>query len=361
VPTLTETDLASLGWDAFFAAALAAYGDPGLRPGRVVRVDRGRCQLLSESGAETVTLSGALLAAAAADPSELPCTGDWLAVRPWPDGRVTAEAVLPRRTALVRAVSSPGVAQGQVLAANADAVAVVEGLQPEPDIGRIERLLVLLWESRATPVVVLTKADLAGDGDAVREEVAAAAPGVDVHLVSAVTGLGLDAMAPLVAPGRTLALVGRSGSGKSTLTNALAGAQIMATRDIRGDGKGRHTTVHRELVQLAGGGMVIDTPGLRGIGLWDAGDSVERVFADVEQLAAGCRFADCTHDGEPGCAVTAARDAGVLSERRWASYRKLQREAAWIAARQDARLRAERAKAWRRISVEMRRSGRSRP
>jgi ribosome biogenesis GTPase len=279
----------------------------------------------------------------------------------WSDGRVTVEAVLPRRTALVRAVTAPGVAQGQVLAANADAVAVVEGLHPEPDVGRIERLLVLLWESGATPVVVLTKADLVTDADAVRREVAAAAPGVAVHAVSAVTGLGIDGVTPLVDAGRTLALVGRSGAGKSTLTNALAGAPIMATRETRRDGKGRHTTVRRELVRLPGGGMVIDTPGLRGIGLWDVDESVERVFTDIEEVADTCRFADCTHGGEPGCAVVAALDAGELTERRWASYRKLQREAAWIAARHDARLQAERAKAWRRIHREMRRSGRARP
>jgi len=248
-----------------------------------------------------------------------------------------------------------------VLAANADAIAAVEGLRPEPDIGRIERLLVLLWESGATPVVLLTKADLAADGESVRQEVADAAPGVAVHLVSAMTGLGMDAVAPLVAAGRTLALVGRSGAGKSTLTNALAGQPVMATREIRGDGKGRHTTAHRELVQLPRGGMIIDTPGLRGVGLWDAGDSVDRVFTDIEELAAACRFADCAHDGEPGCAVSAALESGDLSERRWSSYRKLQREAAWIAARHDARLRAERARSWRRIHLELRRSGRARP
>jgi ribosome biogenesis GTPase / thiamine phosphate phosphatase len=353
--------LASLGWDASFAAAYAPYAGVDVRPARVVRADRGRCHVLGDSGPQVATLSTALLAAAPADPSSAPCTGDWVVVRTWPDGRVTVEAVLPRRTALVRAVSAPGVAQGQVLAANADAVAVVEGLLPEPDVARIERLLVLLWESGATPVVLLTKADLVSDGEALRQEVAAASPGVAVHLVSAVTGLGLDAVTPLVTMGRTLALAGRSGSGKSTLTNALAGVPLMATRAIRRDGKGRHTTVHRELVLLPSGGMVIDTPGLRGVGLWEAGQSVERVFPDVEQLAATCRFADCTHDREPGCAVTAALDRGELSERRWASYQKLRREAAWIAARQDARLRAERTKAWKRISVELRRSGRSRP
>jgi ribosome biogenesis GTPase len=363
VPSLTVTDLASLGWDASFAAAFAPYAGEGTSPGRVVRVDRGgRCHLLTASGPQLATLAGAPLAAAAADPGAAACTGDWLVVRTWPDGRVTGEAVLPRRTALVRAVATPGVAQGQVLAANADAVAVVEGLSsPGPDLARIERLLVLLWESGATPVVVLTKADLAADGEVVRQEVAAAAPGVAVHAVSAITGLGLDAVAPLVAAGRTLALVGRSGAGKSTLTNALAGEPVMATREIRADGKGRHATAHRELVQLPTGGMVIDTPGLRGIGLWEAGDSVERAFPDVERFAAACRFADCSHETEPGCSVLAALASGELSARRWASYQKLQREAAWIAARQDARLRAERVKAWKRIQLDLRRSGRSRP
>jgi ribosome biogenesis GTPase len=354
------TNPSSLGWDASLAAAFATYAADRMTPGRVVRVDRSCVHALTDAGFARATPGGDVLAAAAADPSALPCTGDWVALQDWPDDRTTVAAVLPRRTAVVRATVTPGVAQGQVLAANVDVAAIVEGLQPEPDLGRIERLLVLSWESGAQPIVLLTKADGAMDAEAIREDVRAAAPGVPVHVISAATGQGLDEMTGYLGQGRTLALLGPSGAGKSTLVNALAGAELLITRQLRADGKGRHASVRRELVVLPGGGLVIDTPGLRGVGLWDAGDSVDRVFADIEELAARCRFSDCGHDGEPGCAVLEALESGDLAERRLQSWRKLRREAEWIAVRQDARLRAERVKAWKRIHMEVRRSGRIR-
>lgn len=355
-------DFASLGWDEFFSTAFAAHqSDPAMSPGRVSRVDRGRVDVLTTAGLEHAVLSPGLLAAAADDPTGQPCTGDWLAIRHWPDGRVTAEAVLGRKTVFLRAGVTPRVSKGQVLAANVDTVFVTEGLQPEPDLGRIERLLALAWQNGAEPVVVLTKSDLAADADLLVADVAAAAPGAAVHAVSAMTGAGLDALAGYVAAGRTVALLGPSGAGKSTLTNALATIEVMATRAPRADHKGRHTTVHRELVVLPGGGMVIDTPGLRSVGLWDADAGVDRVFADIDTLAAECRFSDCEHDSEPGCAVRAAVDTGALSERRLISYHKLQREMAWIASRTDARLRAEQAARWKRISKGVRRSSRTRP
>jgi ribosome biogenesis GTPase len=361
---VTQLDLAALGWDAHFSAGLADLD--GLQhdeifPARVTRVDRGACDALGADGPERATFSGGLLAAGAADPVTAPCVGDWLALRRWPDGRVTAEAVLPRRTAFIRAAVTPGVSHGQVLAANVDVAVVVEGLHPEPDLGRVERFLALAWESGASPLVVLTKADLVPDADAVRAEVAAAAPGVGVYAVSAETGEGMDALEPYAASGRTLAFLGPSGAGKSTLTNALAGTAVMATRALRVDGKGRHTTVHRELVVLPGGGLVVDTPGLRSVGLTDVSDALELVFAEVEALAEQCRFADCAHEQEPGCAVLEAVDSGELPERRLESYRKLQREARWMAMRHDARLRAEERAKWKRIHREVRQSGRIRP
>jgi ribosome biogenesis GTPase len=359
---LFSYDLASLGWDEFFSSAFAAYqDDPGISAGRVNRVDRGRVDVLTERGLEHAVLSPQLLAAAADDPTGAPCTGDWLAIRHSPDGRISAEAVLPRRTVFLRAGVTPRVSKGQVLAANIDTVFVTEGLQPEPDLGRIERLLALAWQNGAEPVVVLTKSDLAADADLLVSDVARAAPGAAVYAVSAVTGAGLGALAGYVAPGRTVALLGPSGAGKSTLTNALATIEVMATRAPRADHKGRHTTVHRELVLLPGGGMVIDTPGLRTIGLWDADDGVDRVFADIDSLAAECRFSDCEHGSEPGCAVRAAIDSGLLPERRLTSFHKLQREMVWIASRTDARLRAERAARWKRISKDYRRNGRIKP
>lgn len=302
-----------------------------------------------------------LLAAAAKDPVALPCTGDWVVVDSANAAAPAVTSVLERRTAFVRAGAAQGVALGQVLAANIDTALIAEGLWPEPDLGRIERLLALAWESGAQPIIVLTKADIAPDAEQFRTDVAAAAPGVDVHAVSAMTGAGLGALAPYAAAGATIALLGPSGAGKSTLTNALAGVSVMSTQAMRADHKGRHTTAHRELVVLPGGGMVIDTPGLRAVGLWGSAAGLDRVFSDIDELAAGCRFDDCAHRGEPGCAVAAAIEDGELPRRRLDSWRKLQREAEWIAARSDARLRAERAAEWKRTAKAYRRSGRIRP
>jgi ribosome biogenesis GTPase len=338
-------DLASLGWDA----ARAATVDPGCRPGRVTRVDRGVCTVLCADGPVRASLAGAVLARAAHDPANLPCAGDWVLVRNWPDQRITAEAVLPRRTALIRRTADKD-STGQVLAANLDAAAVVEPMHPAPDTGRIERLLALAFESGADPLVVLTKCDLAADPAAVGRQIAAVAPGVPVVPVSAQRGDGLARLRPLVAAGRTLALLGPSGAGKSTLVNALAGATVMTTQGIRGvDGKGRHTTTYRALIPIPGGGAVLDTPGVRAVGLLDASAGLDRAFADVADLVAACRFADCGHAAEPGCAVTAALAAGDLAPRRWESWRKLQREVAYESGRRDARVAAaERAQRRRR-------------
>jgi ribosome biogenesis GTPase len=346
--------LTSLGWDDGHAAAFVAYHHDEQIPARVTRIDRGACDALGADGPVRATFSGALLQAGAADPVTTPCVGDWVVVRTWSDGRVTAEAVLPRRTAFVRAAVTPGASYGQVLAANVDVAVVTEGLHPEPDIGRIERFLALAWESGATPLVVLTKADLVPDAVHLRDDVATAAPGVEVIAVSATTGEGMEDLAPYVVAGRMLALLGPSGAGKSTLTNALAGEAVMFTRELRGDGKGRHTTVHRELVVLPGGGLIVDTPGLRSVGLTDVAESLDMVFAEVEELARQCRFTDCEHRTEPDCAVLAALATGELAQRRWESYQKLGREARWMAMRHDARLRAEERARWKRITKEYR-------
>jgi ribosome biogenesis GTPase / thiamine phosphate phosphatase len=355
----TLLDLSILGWDDGHAAAFRPFAHDAQVPARVTRIDRGACDAIAADGPLRATFSGALLQSAAADPISTPCVGDWIVVRAWSDSRVTAEAVLPRRTAFVRAAVTPGASYGQVLAANVDVAVVTEGLHPEPDLGRIERFLALAWESGATPLVVLTKADLVPDAAHLRDDVATAAPGVEVIAVSATTGEGMDDLAPYVVLGRTLALLGPSGAGKSTLTNALAGEAVMFTRELRADGKGRHTTVHRELVVLPGGGLIVDTPGLRSVGLTDVSESLDMVFAEVEALASQCRFADCEHRTEPDCAVLAALNTGELSERRWESYLKLAREARWMAMRHDARLRSEERAKWKRITKEYR--GRIKP
>jgi len=333
-------DLSSLGWDEAFATSYLPHDRPDQRPGRVTRADRGVCTILTVRGPDRASLSGALLAAAAKDPVALPCAGDWVVLRHWTDGRTTVEAVLPRRSAIVRHAAGDE-SQGQVLAANLDHVAVVEPMHPTPNGRRIERLLALAWESGASPLVVLTKADTAADPTAVAAQIADVTPGAPVHPVSALDGTGLDALKPLVAPGRTLGLLGASGAGKSTLVNALAGTEVMGTRALRADGKGRHTTAYRALVPLPGGGAVLDTPGIRTVGLLDGEGGLEQAFADVIALARTCRFTDCRHAGEPGCAVSAALTSGRLSPRRLASWHKLQREIARETRRRLARIAVE--------------------
>ncbi|TDC58424.1 ribosome small subunit-dependent GTPase A [Actinomadura sp. GC306] len=348
--------LAAYGWDDALDEAFTPHRAAGLTPARVAAVDRGLC--------DVVTAQGPLRAATpppstdpAADPA--PCTGDWAALHPGgPDGRPVVAALLPRRTAIVRSSASRD-SRGHVLAANVDTAAVTAALDTRLDLGRIERLLALAFESGARPVVVLTKADrVTGTADA-EAQVTAAAPGVDVAACSAASGDGIGALR--AALHGTVVLLGPSGSGKSTLGNALLGRDALATGTVRArDGKGRHTTVRRELLPLPGGGVLIDTPGLRGIGLFEASGGLDRTFADITGLATGCRFGDCAHRTEPGCAVLAAAEDGTLPQRRLDSYRKLQRENDWIAARTDARLDAERRARAKEISRLQRRMYRDR-
>ncbi|MCF3961352.1 ribosome small subunit-dependent GTPase A [Streptomyces fuscigenes] len=321
------------GWDPDRDAEFAPYAAQGLVPGRVIRVDRGRCDLVTGDGvvhADTAYVTPH-------DPLRVICTGDWAAVDAAGDPRFV-RTLLRRRTAFVRSASSKR-SEGQILAANVDHAVVAVSLAAELDLGRVERLLALGWESGAQPVIALTKADLVPDPAVLAhlvQDVEAAAPGVPVVAVSAEAGTGVDVLSALVGGG-TSALLGSSGAGKSTLVNALSGTramQVQAVRDV--DGKGRHTTTTRNLIPLPGGGVVIDTPGLRGVGLWDAEAGVGQVFAEIEGLAEACRFQDCAHTAEPGCAVLAAVDDGTLSFRRLESYRKLQRENRYIVAKTDA-------------------------
>ncbi|HWS58006.1 MAG TPA: ribosome small subunit-dependent GTPase A [Actinotalea sp.] len=392
----TLPSLTRLGWDEAWSATLARHlerrprgpegGPPSSRTaapvllGRVVRADRGACDVLlpepSPAGhrrVHGVRWTAALSRAAAADPERAPATGDWVLLgRPdRPEGRAaddeprrdepgwTVGEVLERRTAVRRAEVDPGSSRSQVLAANADVVAVVEAMPAVP--GRLERLLALAWSSGAQPVVVLTKADLHGDPVDAVARVTVVCPGVDVLAVASPEGHGLGPLRERLAGGLTLALVGASGVGKSTLLNALVtgglpGAEVMRTQELRSDGKGRHTTVTRELHLAPHGGAVLDTPGVRVVGL-SGDEALDDVFPDVLELAARCRFADCAHRTEPGCAVLAAIATGDLPERRLASFRTLEREALARAVRTDARLRA----AQRRELTVRQRAYRQRP
>ncbi|KUJ39011.1 ribosome small subunit-dependent GTPase A [Streptomyces sp. MI02-2A] len=348
-PSSAFSALSAYGWDDGWAEAFAPYGAEGLVAGRVVRVDRGQC--------DVVTAGGVLRADTAFvtphDPLRVVCTGDWVAVEPAGSPRYV-RAYLPRRTAFVRSTSSKR-SEGQILAANVDHAVVAVSLALELDLGRVERFLALAWESGAQPVVVLTKADLVPDVTTLShlvQDVETTAPGVQVLAVSSQRGEGLDVLAETLSGG-TSVLLGQSGAGKSTLANALLGEEIMevqATRDM--DGKGRHTTTTRNLLALPGGGVLIDTPGLRGVGLWDAETGVGQVFSEIEDLAAKCRFQDCAHDAEPGCAVRAAVEDGELPQRRLESYRKLLRENQWIVAKTDARVRAELRREWKRKGAQ---------
>ncbi|MDD7965111.1 ribosome small subunit-dependent GTPase A [Actinomycetospora lemnae] len=351
--TPDHTTLTRYGWDDAWNALVP----DGAVPGRVARVDRGRVDVLTADDRVH------------ADPrGHVPAVGDWVLVR---DG--TVSAVLPRRTALTRATVS-GRSDAQVLAANVDTVLVVVPLDARLRPGRVERLLALAWEGGATPVVVLTKIDR-DDGALVEAltDLADSAPGVDVVPVSAVTG---DGLAEVAAAARgTTVLVGPSGAGKSTLANALLGVEAMATGAVRAvDGKGRHTTVHRELLplpcrtELCGAaapeahhcGVLVDTPGLRAVGVRDAAEGIDRAFTDVVELGEGCRFTDCAHQHEPGCAVQEAVAGGTLPARRLEAYRKLLREDEWAAARTDARLAAERRGRWKQVTKEQRAAYRAR-
>jgi ribosome biogenesis GTPase len=330
--------LSQLGWDDRFASLYSRWDRSDTTPGRVLRADRGVCTVLTETGVTRATLGGSVMVDAARDPALLPCSGDWVVLRHWPDRRTTLELVLPRRTTLIRRTADKD-SSGQVLAANMDTVAVVEPIHPEPDDARVERLLALAWESGADPLLVLTKTDTSRDPGAIARQLGELAPGVPVLPVSVQRGAGLDELRAYAGPGRTLALLGRSGAGKSTLANALAGTTVMPVQAIRdADGKGRHTTAFRNMITLPDGGAVIDTPGIRGVGLLDTEGGLERAFADVTDLAGRCRFDDCGHETEPGCAVQAALADGTLPARRLASWRKLRREVAVESGRRSARL-----------------------
>jgi ribosome biogenesis GTPase len=336
---LSQFDLAALGWNAELAETL----EPGQIPGRVLAAHRAAYDVQTADEVVRTRLPGRLV-----HENVDVAVGDWVGMT---DGLI--RTVLPRRSAIVRGAAGRTSAS-QTLAANVDVAFVLSSLGPDVEPRRIERYLVTIWESGATPEIVLTKSDRMDDPWPLVAEVEAVAVGVPVHVVSAVTGDGCDALRERLRPGTTAVLLGSSGVGKSTLVNRWAGRELMSVKETRvDDDEGRHTTTHRELIMLPDGGIVIDTPGLRELQLWDGG-GIEEAFADVEELAGECRFNDCSHTQEPGCAVLAAVRSGELPSERFQSWRKLQRELRAIEIRHDARLRREERRRWQLITREAR-------
>jgi ribosome biogenesis GTPase len=337
--------LESHGWSDELHAQFVPYAARGLVPARVTVQQRGLYTLASALGELTATLAGRF--SFEAEVGAYPVAGDWAAVAARPEeGAATIHDVLPRKTAFIRKAAGPTLAE-QVIAANVETAFLVTSLNADLSLRRLERYLTAAWESGAQPAIVLTKADLCDDVDSAVFEVESIAYGVPVHPVSAITGRGLDDLRTYLRPGRTAVLLGTSGVGKSTLVNALAGAELLATQAIReDDARGRHTTSHRELVLLPEGGLILDTPGMRELGLWDAADGVSGAFEDVEALFADCRFNDCAHEAEPDCAVRAALAEGMLDSTRWESYVRLQRELAHLERKGDPRAMTAERKKW---------------
>ena len=339
-------ELQSIGWNSRFASFFEQYAGAEIVPARVIAGQRELCTVICEQGELLAEVSGRYRLEAE-EKSDFPVVGDWVAITPRKgDGRATIHGLLPRSSAFVRkAANGSGAwharAEGQVVAANIDTVLIVMSLDHDFNVRRLERYLTLAWGSGVQPVVVLNKADLCSEIDervAETEEVAVGAP---VFTVSAETGVGVKALHAHLGPGRTAAFLGSSGVGKSTLINRLLGAEHMATGAVRADdGRGRHTTTHREMVIIPSGALLIDNPGMREVGLYGSEEDLDAAFSDIDALSRACRFSDCGHGSEPGCAVRAAREDGTLAEERYQSWRKLQKELAFLLTRDDVHARA---------------------
>ena len=343
-------NLQDLGWNAFFADAFGPYEADNLIPARVSARHHGPCELLTERGPMGGIPAGKL------SEEELPAVGDWVAVRPL-DGerKAVIDAVLPRRTSFSRKEAWQRTV-AQVVAANIDTTFVVTAFGFDLNPRRLERYLTAAWDSGSTPVVVVNKSDTADDPAGELLEIEPVTMGVAVHAVSAASGAGLEELDAYLQQGQTVALLGSSGVGKSTLVNRFAGREVLATSHTSAGGRGRHTTSHRELVPLPSGSVLLDTPGMRELQLWADEEVLDTTFSEISELAAQCKFSDCAHSTEPGCAIRRALANGTLSQERWTSYCKLQRELRALAIRKDARLRSEQRKKWAKFSKSRRKT-----
>lgn len=330
-------ELRELGWNEHVAAAFAEHAGPGVLPGRVALEHNHVYRVITESGERLAEATGRMKHLAQGR-SELPAVGDWVAVRMDETGdRCRITAVLPRQGRFSRK-SAGDWTEEQVIAANIDTVFLVSGLDGDLNPKRIERYLLLARQSHARPVIILNKTDLADDVADVITMIRHLAPDVPVHAISAASGQGFEALQPYLGEGRTVALLGSSGVGKSSIVNRLVGERVLPTRSVReSDSRGRHASVHRQMIALPGGGLVIDTPGMRELQLWGVDESLSGTFDDVAALGQACRFRDCRHGREPGCAVKAAVEDGTLEPARYENFLKLQAEQEALGKRQDER------------------------
>jgi ribosome biogenesis GTPase / thiamine phosphate phosphatase len=330
--------LVNYGWADCFAQYFVESDN--FEPARVISEHRTGYQIQTENSECFARISGKLRHEASSQ-AELPAVGDWVVVQTLADdGEAVIQQVLPRKSSFSRKVAGQRTEE-QIVAANVDTVWIVSSLDRDFSLRRIERYLTLAWESGASPVIVLTKNDLCDDVHGYSSQVEAIAVGIPVHSTSIITHDGLSELNVYFKDHATVALLGSSGVGKSALINALAGTTLQQTGGLRDDGRGRHTTTYRQLIRLAGGGLIIDTPGMRELQLWDGQGSLGDVFAEIDELAQSCRFSDCRHAGEPGCAVADAIADGRLPDSRLQSYHKLKRELAYLERKQDARAQSE--------------------
>jgi ribosome biogenesis GTPase / thiamine phosphate phosphatase len=345
-------DLQDIGWNSFYQKNFRTLKIPGSVPARVISEFKDAFQVYSEYGELSAVISGKLRYLAETE-EQYPAVGDWVIIKPLLDeGKAIIHAILARKSKFSRKVAGER-SEEQIVSANIDTVFIVSGMDGGRsfNLRRIERYLTLAWSSGATPVIVLNKIDLCSDIDTPVHEVETIAPGIPVHPVSAKENTGLDALKAYLGRGKTAAFLGSSGVGKSALINALLGTEKQRTGEVREDDRmGRHTTTHRELLILPGGGMVIDTPGMREIQMWAGEEDLQAAFHDIEVLAKRCRFNDCTHNTETGCAVKAAIDRGNLNSARLESYRKLQNELNYLAYREEHSSRIYEKLRWKKVA-----------